>query len=233
MTTKPLGGKAYGSTPHLPGSRMGPGDHHCHDGQATICTSRARDRHDRVIVTEKLDGCCMSVARIGKNILALGRAGYPADSAPYEHMRIFSGWVRERESVFASLLKDGERVVGEWMAMAHGTIYRLWHEPFVAFALVGGDGRVPHDCATDRFFKFGIPTACVLSDGPPMPIDRAMRALGDRGFHGAQEEPEGAVWRVERRGKFDFLAKYVRPSKIDGKYLPNISGNDPIWNWTP
>ena len=33
---KPLGRKAYGSIPHLPGSRIGPGDHHCHEGQRRI-----------------------------------------------------------------------------------------------------------------------------------------------------------------------------------------------------
>lgn len=34
---KILGFKAYGSIPHLPDSRMGPGDHHCAPGQAKIC----------------------------------------------------------------------------------------------------------------------------------------------------------------------------------------------------
>lgn len=30
---KPLGGKSYGSIPHLPGSRLGPGDHHDNGGK--------------------------------------------------------------------------------------------------------------------------------------------------------------------------------------------------------
>lgn len=30
---------------------------------------------------------------------------------------------------------------------------------------------------------------------------------------------EGAVWRVERKGVVDFLAKYVRHGKVDGKYI--------------
>jgi hypothetical protein len=34
---------------------------------------------------------------------------------------------------------------------------------------------------------------------------------------------------VERRGEVDFLAKYVRPDKVDGKYL----GGEPIWMWRP
>jgi hypothetical protein len=42
-------------------------------------------------------------------------------------------------------------------------------------------------------------------------------------------EIEGVVYRVERKGVVDFLAKYVRPDKVDGKYL----SGDPIWHWRP
>ena len=35
-------------------------------------------------------------------------------------------------------------------------------------------------------------------------------------------------WHVEREGKVDFLTKFVRLYKTDGKYLPNISGLDPV-----
>jgi len=38
------------------------------------------------------------------------------------------------------------------------------------------------------------------------------------------------VWRVEREGAVDFLAKYVRPEKADGCYLSEVSGKDTIWN---
>ena len=54
--SKPLSIKNYGHIAQLPGSRMGPGDHHCDPGQARIATQTTRDRHDTVIVIEKLDG---------------------------------------------------------------------------------------------------------------------------------------------------------------------------------
>ena len=38
---KPLGRKAYGSIPHLPGSRRGPGDWGLSDAQARICLTKA------------------------------------------------------------------------------------------------------------------------------------------------------------------------------------------------
>ena len=56
MKKKPLGHKNYGHIPHLPGKRMGPGDHKCHEGQEKIALKKARDKYDRIIVQEKLDG---------------------------------------------------------------------------------------------------------------------------------------------------------------------------------
>jgi hypothetical protein len=46
------------------------------------------------------------------------------------------------------------------------------------------------------------------------------------GKHGALEPIEGVMWRVERKGKVDFLCKYVRPDKQDGIYL----SGDPVIN---
>ena len=98
MTTKPLGMKAYGSIPHLPESRLGPGDHSVNAGQARICLERTRDRHDVIIVQEKLDGSCTAVAKVDGVIIPLGRAGYPAWTSKYEMHRLFSDWVFSKRS---------------------------------------------------------------------------------------------------------------------------------------
>ncbi len=230
---KPLGRKAYGSIPHLPGSRLGSGDHKVHTGQDVICTVRVRDKHDRIIVTEKLDGGNVAVARIDGVIWALGRAGYPAITSPFRQHHLFCEWVDAGATNLRNMLADGEVLHGEWLAMAHGTIYDLPHIPFVAFDLTRDGKRVPHDELTERCAKHGIPTAHVLSDGPAFSIEAALEALGPFGHHGAKESVEGAVWRVERKGQFDFLAKYVRPDKQDGKYLAEISGGKPYWHWLP
>jgi hypothetical protein len=79
--TKPLGRKAYASIPHLPGSRLGPGDHRCPESQAAICLSQARDRFDRTIVTEKLDGSDTAIANVGGAVCS--RAG--VDYTPSEN----------------------------------------------------------------------------------------------------------------------------------------------------
>ena len=224
--TKPIGRKAYGSIPHLPNSRMGPADHACHPGQERICCEKLRDRHDRVIVTEKLDGSCMSVAKTeAGEIIALGRAGYPAASSPFDHLRQFNPWVASQAYRFDAMLQPGQRVVGEWLNVATGTRYDLPHEPFVAFDIMIGDRRIPHDDFLSVCAVGGFVTAKVLSDGPSVSIADVLAVLGERGHHGALETVEGAVWRVESRGEFDFIAKFVRHDKIDGKYLPGLHGN--------
>ncbi|MEO6436802.1 MAG: RNA ligase family protein, partial [Tepidisphaeraceae bacterium] len=141
---KPLGIKAYGSICHLPGSRLGPGDHKLNPGQARILTAIPRDRHDVIIVQEKLDGSNVAVARVGGALVAIGRAGYPAISSKYEQHQLFAHWVNANLHRF-EFLDEGERLCGEWLAQAHGTRYALTHEPFVPFDLMRGAERAPFE----------------------------------------------------------------------------------------
>jgi hypothetical protein len=228
---KPLGGKAYGSIPHLPGSRLGTGDHHCESGQAAIATEKVRDKHDTVIVQEKLDGSCVAVALVDDNIVALGRAGYLAQSSKYEQHQLFAAWAYANADRFREVLWPDERIVGEWLAQAHGTRYLLRHEPFVAFDIMRGTERAPF-CDVQRRLNGRFTMPALLSIGPTS-IEKAMGILAGDGFHGALDPVEGAVWRVERQGKVDFLAKYVRHDKADGAYLPDVSGQPAVWNWRP
>ena len=242
MKEKPLGRKNYGHIPHLPGSRMGPGDHKCDAGQARIATVKTRDKNDEVFVQEKLDGANVGVARIGATIYPLGRAGWLAVSSPYLQHRHFHNWAMENYERFMSVLHEGERLVGEWLMQAHSTRYKLQHEPFVVFDLMIEDKRKPYDEFIARLNgRFVVPA--LLHRGEALSIDEAMMRLDIYGFHGAIDPVEGAVWRVEREnptGKkgekkrvVDFLVKFVYPDKIDGIYLPEVSGKKPVWNWYP
>lgn len=232
VPSKPLGHKGYGSIPHLPGSRLGPGDHHCHLGQEAICWTKPRDRHDRIIVTEKLDGSNVSVAKLDGAILALGRAGYLAQTSKYEQHQLFAAWVRDNEGRFRDCLKDGERFVGEWLAQAHATRYELKHEPFVVFDLMVGQKRLPHDQCRHAAGVRDFISAAILHDGLPASLTTIEPMLASSN-HGAVDPVEGAVWRVERRGEFDFIAKWVRSDKVDGSLLPEVSGGQAVWNWRP
>jgi hypothetical protein len=226
---KPIGIKAYGHIGHLPGSRMGPGDHQLNPGQDRIATQRSRDKHDVVTVQEKLDGSCVAVALLDGVLHPLQRAGYPAASSPFEQHHLFADWVWLNEARFRAVLHEGERLVGEWLAMAHGTRYDLTdRDPFVAFDLMTGADRLPVEDFYNRVYVAGFDTPRILATGPTN-ITAALEALGTYGHYGALDPVEGAVWRVERKGKVDFLAKYVRPDKVDGSYFEG----EPVWNWRP
>jgi len=231
-TVKPLGGKCYGSIPHLPGSRVGVGDYTITPGQAKIVTLKPRDARDRIIVSEKVDGSNVGVARVDGVLIPLIRAGYAALSSQYEQHQLFAAWVFERLDRF-EWLADGQRVCGEWLAQVHGTRYQLHHAPFVVFDVFTGEQRWTYDAVRAAIDKHGFVAAHLLSDRPPVSIERAMALLGEHGHHGAIDPAKGAVWRFERDGAVDFLAKYVRPDKVDGAYLSSVSGKPDVWNWRP
>jgi len=225
---KPLGRRSYGSIPHLPGSRLGPGDYHISDGQARIATEKARDKHDIVIIQEKLDGSNVGVAKVNGEILAITRAGYLATTSQYQQHHVFAKWVEQSRLRFDKVLQEGERICGEWLAQAHGTMYNLPHEPFVAFDLMKGNKRATWEVFTATIGDyFEYPYTIAMA---PMRPYNAMK-LFDQERHGAIDPIEGLIYRVERHGKVDFLTKYVRHDKQDGKYLPENNGTgQPIWN---
>lgn len=240
---RPLGTKNYGSIGHLPGSRMGERDHRCNDGQARIATTKTRDKHDHIIVQEKLDGGNVGVSLIDGVLYPLTRSGYLASSSKLEQHWRFSEWVYSQQGRFLAVLAEGERLVGEWLLQAHGTRYQLHHEPFVAFDLMTGMKRTPYAEFSERIKPGEFVSPKVIHQGGALSIKSALDFLKQQGFHGALDPVEGAIWRVERnketgvRGKrqwvVDFLVKYVRPDKVDGCYLPFVNGQPPVWNFEP
>lgn len=174
---KPLGMKNYGHIAHLPGSRLGPGDHKFEAGQARIATFKTRDRHDHIIVQEKLDGMNVGVARLDGVLYPLVRAGYVADTSPFEQHWRFAQWVYASQDRFLTVLRDGERLVGEWLMQAGGTRYRLKHEPFVAFDLMVGTKRARYDELMARVKNGEFVTPTVIHRGAPLSIESAMEAL--------------------------------------------------------
>jgi hypothetical protein len=183
---------------------------------------QTRDRHDLIIVQEKLDGSNVACLKLEGKILPLTRAGNSAWSSPYEQHQLFARWVLDNEERFAAVLHDGERVCGEWLAQAHGTRYLPPHEPFVVFDLMVGTERLPVDLCALRLRLGQFVTPRELHRGGALSVERARKTL-----------VEGAVWRCEREGRVDFVVKWVRPDKVDGLYLPEMSGRLPVWNWRP
>lgn len=227
--------RAYGSIPHLPGSRTGSADRTVSAGQARLCTVPPGDSRDEVIVQEKLDGSCVAALRDGDRIVALGRGGDEAARSPNPARRLWAAFVGDHADRFRAVLEPGERLVGEWLALAHGTRYVLRHEPFVCFDLMRGTDRLPLDALAARVGE-GFVLPGLVHRGAPLDPEAALGRLG-AGFHGAIDPVEGAVWRLERTEagatRVIVVAKYVRASKVDGALLPENSGAAPIWNWHP
>jgi len=238
---KPLNGKAYGSIPHLPGSKFGNReDKGINDKAAQFFLDKA-GKDDLIIVLEKLDGSCVSVANVNHEIVPLIRSGYRAQTSHYEQHHLFHDWVMSRISSFKRL-HPGERICGEWLAQAHGTRYNLdeGRDPFVAFDLFGKSGaRAPYKnlmtyCAMNAL-KYAPVVYWGLDRGRGCSIQVALETLGPRGFYGAMDLTEGCVWRWERADPTlpIMMAKYVRPAAMPGRYLESETGKDPIWNWRP
>jgi len=226
--TKPLGQKSYGSIPHFPGSRLGPGEITINEGQTRILTLKTRDKHDKVIVTEKLDGSNCSVFRNNEGrLIPLTRAGWEADTSPYEQHHIFNKWVLKNQERF-DFIKEGERVCGEWLCQAHGTKYDLHgRPPFIVFDIISGKwDRLSVREILDRL-NTDIQFVPILHEGEQgIPIDQAMSLVNCGRYATTEDGVEGVVYRVERKGIFDFQAKCVRSDKVDGKYFETLVWND-------
>ena len=100
------------------------------------------------------------------------------------------------------------------------------------------NARLPQDELADRIgLCFRLPRlyeafAGRCLSGPP---ENAYDWLSENGNFArlGGDRLEGVVYRVERGGRVDFLAKWLHPQKRDGCYLPEVSGLDPVWNWRP
>lgn len=220
MEKKPLKKKAYGSIPHFTESKKDKTDYVLNVNQQNILMQKERDFRDTIIVEEKLDGSNCCVAKINDEIYSLTRKGYLANTSPFEQHHYFEKWVQKNFKRFNELLKNGERIVGEWLMQAHGTRYLLPHEPFVVFDLFDEKNqRLLYLNLLKRTAKFDFVSPKLFHIGQPLPLKKARKMINNESGHGAIDPTEGVVYRCERNNKVEFLGKYVRTEKIDGYFL--------------
>ena len=135
---------------------------------------------------EKLDGSCVAIVkRAGRRLEARGREGRLAGESRNQGRRMFAAWLAENEARFEGLLRDGEVLVGDWLALVHGTRYELAHDLFLPVDLVRGPERVraPLDELAARLADVALPSPAVVHRGPPIAVDAACMLLGERGKH--------------------------------------------------
>lgn len=217
--------KSYGSIPHLSTSKMGQqADKRIEMGQEKILTSKARDWHDLIIVSEKIDGSNVGITNKDGRIVPIIRSGYDAEHSNYEQHKYFSQWAHSNSAMF-DWLPISWRVCGEWCIQAHGTIYDISDEsPFVAFDIIDDtNNRILFLDFIKLCSKFNISMVPILHIGQPLSIEHGKKLMGEG--HYGKATPEGFVYRCERNGKVEFLAKWVRADKDDGKYLDEVRWN--------
>lgn len=245
MRTKIIQGKNYGSIPHLSNSKVGEHDKYLTSGQEAIILNGGRDKHDRLTVTLKLDGTNVGITKKDGNLVTLQRKGFDCASSPYRQHHEFDKWVHENHERFDDLLHEGDRIVGEWMWQASGIEYEIWGGPFFAFDYFPYfGGRMSYDAMVEHIagYEIKMPTAIWDSARQEVPksfplIKRKFDLLHEIGAimnpNPGKVDHEGMVFRVERKGKFDFMAKWVRPDFEPGKFLPGIGlpvGAEPVQN---
>lgn len=220
MVTGKIIDRNYGSIPHLSTSKLSQqADKRINTAQEAILTKKARDWKDFVIVTEKIDGSNVGVYKKNGLLFPVTRAGYHANTSNFKQHIMFDKFVVKNKGLF-EWLPENWRVCGEWCVMAHGTKMDISSEsPFVAFDIFNDKNkRVLFLDFITICAKYGISTVPILNVGQPVSIKNAIKLIGF-GNYGKPEKPEGAVWKVEREGRVDFLAKWVRHDKEDGKYM--------------
>lgn len=225
---KPLNRKNYGSIPHLSNSKLGEKDYFIEEGQERILTQKVRDEHDTVLVFEKYDGSNVGVAKKDGKIFALNRKGYEAHKSPYKQHLEFSKWVNNHAGLFNSLLKEGERVAGEWLLQTHGLVYHIKQEPVVFFDYFDANNkRKPFELLRQT----GLPLPRLLHQGGAVSVDDLVPILNLKtDTIWSEENPEGMVYRLERKGGVEFLAKWVRADFQTGKYCIGVDEENLIRN---
>jgi hypothetical protein len=70
---------------------------------------------------------------LDNKIIPLTRWGYEASTGLYRQHHYLENSVKKSELLFDNMLKNGERIIGEWLAQANGLIYKIEAEPIVFF----------------------------------------------------------------------------------------------------
>lgn len=184
-----------------------------------------------MIVEEKMDGTNVCVVRHNDKIIALGRSGYDCEDSPQEQHKMFHRWVMGNKEKFEQLLPNNDdRVVGEWLALAHGTIYPAEKivQPFMAFDLFLQKKQQDYLTRKESVEQVGLINVPQLYFGTEtLAVDDAMAM--------AEPNSEGVIYRLERMvSKKDthytpwVIAKVVKKEKVDGFYLHQETFT---WNW--
>lgn len=123
---------------------------------------------------------------------------------------LFNDYIDKNQDKFLSILHDEEIAVFEFLICKHTIGYNLPHEPLVLLDIINNKTRKRKSYAElIQFAKvnnFTLPK--LIHSGEAISINEAIVLLG-KGGHGADPNPEGLVYRYERKNEFYVYAKFV------------------------
>ena len=244
LKNKLLSYKTYASIPHLSFSRLGPSESTVDAKQESYLLGQWPPEFScNLIVEEKLDGSNVCVVLKDNELLTLSRNGFDCATSNQEQHLMFARYVKKNtakfKALFGSLDKPGElRIVGEWLALAHGTKYTV-DDPFVVL------DAYSHTSQEDKQINWFRVNAAALSLGFRRPAlflnikdQQMLTGFPDIALsknNDAHDGIEGCIFRLLRKKKKAdlnyepwLIAKAIFPHKVDGKYLMN---KQIIWNW--
>jgi len=225
---KPLNCKAYGSIPHISSSKLGIGDNRLTIGQENILFKKTRSKYDNIVVTEKLDGSNVAVAKVDGILYPLTRAGNICSQSKFTQHLDFNQYLYNNYNKFDSILEEGEQLSGEWLSSTHGILYDLRNrDPFVVFDMF--TKKNSKNIRERYLFSYTIETISkkfthvplLYSDNSSADLNEIHKKLGQYGHYNSMEFTEGFVLKCEnlKKENCEFMAKYVKPEITQGKYL--------------
>lgn len=133
----------YPRTPHLEGSRLGPGDEDLSQSPFSAVLSR------NIVIEEKIDGANSAVSFDANGGLLLQSRGHYLDGGYRErHYNLLKQWANIHKELFYSVLGSRYIMYGEWMYAKHTVFYDALPDYFMEFDIYDRENQVFLD--TDR-----------------------------------------------------------------------------------
>lgn len=133
----------YPRTPHLEGSRLGPGDEDLTQSPFSVILGR------NIVIEEKIDGANSAVSFDADGNLLLQSRGHYLDGGYRErHYNLLKQWANINKDLFHEVLGCRYVMYGEWMYAKHTVFYDALPDYFMEFDIFDRQERVFLD--TDR-----------------------------------------------------------------------------------
>ena len=170
----------YPRTPHLVGSRLGPGD----EDLSQVPFSKILGRN--IVIEEKIDGANSAVSFDADGKLLLQSRGHYLDGGYRErHYNLLKQWANINKELFHSVLGCRYIMYGEWMYAKHTVFYDALPDYFMEFDIYDREDKVFLDTDRRRELtdKIGIISSVpVLDRGVFKKTEKILSYIGDSNY---------------------------------------------------